>query len=149
ISEYKTVNTPQKLMRGRMFNYPRYPPLSQAPVMRSAFYFHFRILCFHLSIRHCQNLKISLRLKDKDRFWLFYKVPEYRQKQNDNIRCPRVVKKSMLLENQNHLTNLLFLSQLEFHILSVQVPVKSFSIVSGQIRQSHLLNCQRFFSLLV
>src|SRR5690554_3706178 len=32
ISEHKTVNTPQKLMRGRMFNKPLHPPLSQTPV---------------------------------------------------------------------------------------------------------------------
>ena len=32
ISEHKTVNTPQKLMRGRMFNEPLHPPLSQTPV---------------------------------------------------------------------------------------------------------------------
>src|SRR5690606_23998827 len=33
ISEHKTVNTAQKLMRGRMFNYPLHPPLSQTPVL--------------------------------------------------------------------------------------------------------------------
>jgi len=33
ISEHKTVNTPQKLMRGRMFNEPLHPPLSQTPVL--------------------------------------------------------------------------------------------------------------------
>ena len=36
-SEHKTVNTPQKLMRGRMFNYQLHPPLSQTLVVSRIF----------------------------------------------------------------------------------------------------------------
>ena len=39
ISEHKTVNTPQKLMRGRKLNYSLNQPLSQTHVRQSCFFF--------------------------------------------------------------------------------------------------------------